>query len=159
MGIRAWSASLVGFVLFAATGRTEDPAVPPGPTLKYFQNSHMSGPVSADDGRVTLVHSGTEAWIVKAEDGRVVVIPLRHKTRGYPQEIKTCAFSKNGRLVATGTGDIKSDGKDTNGSVCVWDVGTGALVARGEQTGEVFHLAFSEDDRELRIDCRELSGK
>ena len=144
-----------------ASGQAEEPRTVTAPEFRFRQELDEGGPTTVGDGRLTLVHGGMQAWLVEARAGKVVVTPLHHKT-SYSRklEIKTFAFSADGRLVATGTGDVNSDGNDTCGEVYVWEVATGKLVAKSHKDiGEVRQLAFSRDGTKLRVDCLDVSGK
>jgi WD40 repeat protein len=68
---------------------------------------------------------------------RLGTVRLRHG-----DQVNTVAFSPDGRTIASGARD---------GSLALWDAGTGAEVRYGPPRGIVFALAYSPDGRTLAV--------
>jgi WD40 repeat protein len=100
------------------------------------------------DGEAFLSVSGDRQVILwDAADGTV-----RFRFTGPTDSANTAVFSLDGSLMAVGFGTFRFDtpGEYLDNSVRVWDVGTGAEIARLEgHTDAVVSLAISPDGRRL----------
>ena len=84
-------------------------------------------------------------WAIGLVDGRVLLwnhdIKNQHELKGHSKPVRALAFSRDGKLLATGSG---------NGSLKLWDVGSGeerGTVA--ENLGPIASVAISSDGRLL----------
>jgi WD40 repeat protein len=120
----------------------------------------VNGPRTSPDGKLTLrVVRRLKAQVVDARTGKPAGPLLAHEGVGVrPMHINTWAFSPDGKLVATAAGD-NSQRDDTAGSVRVWEVATGKLLAVPQHdVGWVHSIAFT-GKRTVVIHAEELSGK
>jgi WD40 repeat protein len=82
----------------------------------------------------------------------------RWRSRGYWEQVNSVAISGDGRLIATGSGDIRFAERRLNsgakalgpGAVRVWDARTGRLLRRfGDPDEQVMAVAFAPDGRRV----------
>lgn len=88
--------------------------------------------------------SGAEepfAWVLDANTGAVV-----HRLEDHIHNVKTVAFSPDGRLALSGS-SAWSLGPDyeTLGELLLWDIETGRLLRRFENTASIGGIVFSRD--------------
>ncbi len=141
--VRVWAFSPEGN-LYAHTGN--DPHI----TVRSYQGTDrvhtlqghlnlISGLAFRSDGKMlascSLLDETLRLWdTATGEEHRVIDV-----------RANACAFSTDGRLVATG---------DDQGVVTLWDPRTGrALQAWDGATGEVYHLAFAPQNRAVAAAC------
>ena len=156
----------VGSVLLGAVLTTSMPGragdEPREPRVGFVSGEARFGLLKSPDGKLTVQGKGTGvAQIVDAKTGKPAGPRLRHE-----EDFKVIcwAFSRDGKLVATGAGRESEDRKDyyNNGEIRVWEIATGKLVAeRRDNIGMVRDLAFTADGKVVRFraDRSEESGK
>lgn len=124
----------------------------------------VNGPRCSRDGKLTVrVVRHFKAQIVDAQTGKPVGPVLEHIPGGRlpTMHISGWAFSPDGKLLATAAGNRHSRERerDTTGSVRVWEVATGKLLASNKRDiGRVHSVSF-KDDKTVVIFCDDISGK
>jgi WD40 repeat protein/serine/threonine protein kinase len=123
VGVRVWD---------VATGRLLRRLDPPW--------EPWSMAVSPDGRRVAF---GATDNVVRLLDAATLAEVQR--LEGHPNPVRAVAFSPDGRLLASGDGDI---GRGDPGEVRVWDLaGSRELFVFRGHTDPVMHLAFADDSR------------
>jgi len=131
--------------------------------FKLHQHRFRPGPRKDPTGKVGVRVRGRTAQLYSLRTGKPIGPPLKHLDRRPDTRITCWAFSPNGKLLATATGDPKgkADG-DSAGEVIVWDLATGQDMAtvsdRTADVGYVNAIAF-KNNRVVLVDCDEISGK
>ncbi len=97
---------------------------------------------SPDGHHVAVTMQARGAMILNVATGKEEVV-----FRGHTSDVKNVAFSPDGRLVATGAGDLV---RNDLGEVKIWEAATGKELQdlRGH-TDPIFGVAFSPDGRRL----------
>ncbi|MGW3816928.1 WD40 repeat domain-containing protein [Streptomyces sp. NPDC005046] len=190
-GVHAVSFSPDGRLIACASDRTvvvwdvTDPAQP-SRVAAVTHNRHVwrSGPVRtvmfSPDGRLLATGSDGDKntgvlWDVSEPTHPVRTAVVRPQARDWPTALSSggapavhsVGFSQDGRLLATGSGDLGgvsgTYGSWRRGAVMVWDItdpahpvetGTGTLpLASSGDTGQMYAVAFSPDGRLLASGC------
>jgi acetyl esterase/lipase len=130
--------------------------------FKVRQRGITPGPIKTPDGKITVRAEGLTAQLYDAITDKPMGPPLEHRQRRSGMQIVTWAFSSDGKLLATASGERRHR-DDTVGEVRVWEVPSGKLVIEINDAkadlGYVHAVAFSEDGKTVLVDCEEISGK
>lgn len=147
----------------AAVDVRADKGDPDDIVFKLHQHGFRPGPRKDPAGKLGVRVKGRTAQLYSLRSGKLIGPPLQHLDRRPDTRITCWAFSPNGKLLATATGDPKGKAEgDSAGEVIVWDVATGQDVAtvsdRTDDVGYVNAIAF-KNNRVLLVDCDDISGK
>jgi hypothetical protein len=130
--------------------------------FKVRQQGLKPGPTKTPDGKITMKAEGLTAQLYDTTADAPVGLPLKHSKRRPGMKVVTWAFSPDGKLVATASGERRNP-SDTVGEVRVWEVPSGKFVAAitdaNADLGYAHAVAFSQDGTTVLVDCEPISGR
>ena len=120
-------------------------SLPEGAKVRLGKGQITGGIAYSPDGSLLAVASSIGVWIYNAHTGKELDLLI-----GHVDSVKSVAFSRDGRFLASGSAD---------GTVCLWDASTGQHLKTLTHIGSVFGVTtvcFSPDSRllaSLGFDC------